>query len=477
MRMIVLSLLLMLSSEVAATAGQCEQLASLEISHAKVISTHSTESSCQATVRVWPEAVSKSQNSFIEVSVWLPPAANWNGRLLGLGNGGYSPALPQDQMAKYLAQGFVVAASDTGHKTESLDFVVEAQERIDYWGRLSVQVLGQYSKLLIQKYYQRPQHHSYFAGCSTGGHQALTAAQYFPAEYDGILAGAPGNNRVALNAAFLWLFQQSHQRLTGKQLLTRQDLKLVQQQVFSQCDLLDGKKDLVLDNPSQCAVDFTAVTCSDQSAEHCLSSEKIERIKNIYAGPQDPVTKQAIYPGFLPGTEFIDQYGWSSYWHDAKSATQPARADFWRYWAFQDPSWDPWQFDWHKDMEKAQQLLSPRIDALKTDLSPFVSQGHKLLLFHGLADPVVSASDTINYTAAVFDHTKIKEGSLNDSIQLYLIPGMAHCAGGNGINQVDFIPALLDWVEKGITPEHIMGSRIKNHKTIYQRRITPQLNH
>ncbi len=463
--------------------NNCRMLATLALPQAKilenaVVSSKSDDTlpatkTCKITIRIWPAPLSQSTDSFVDVYLWLPAKNHWNGRLLALGNGGYSPQIPVSQMTKYLAEGFAVAATDTGHKTETLDFVLGANERIDYWGRLAVQLLGQYSKLALNAYYQQPPNFSYFAGCSTGGHQALTAAQFYPDLYDGILAGAPGHNRVALNAAFLWLFQQSHDRSTGEQVLTKADLALLQQHVLAQCDTIDGLQDGIISAPQQCSINFAAFTCESADSQDCLNANKIARVKQLYAGPHDPITKKQIYPGFLPGTEFIDNQGWSGYWHDPAAPGQPARADFWRYWALSQQDWSPWQFDWHKDMLTAKSHLSSRIDATKTDLSAFVKYGGKLLLFHGLADPVVSATDTLSYAKAVFTNTPLAQDNLADALQLYLIPGMAHCAGGNGVNQIDFLPALINWVEQQKLPESITGYRTKSDQVIYQQTLKP----
>lgn len=475
-----------LASEAATTSTEfsepppiaCQKLVTLNLPDAQIVDTaieqhtETAQQRCKVTIRIWPAQLSSSATSFVDVYLWLPAIENWNGRLLALGNGGYSPQLPLSQMTRYLNEGFAVAATDTGHKTETLDFVIAANERIDYWGRLAVQLLGHYAKEVLQAYYQQPARFSYFAGCSTGGHQALTAAQYYPTLFDGILAGAPGHNRVALNAAFLWLFQQSHNQ-QGEQVLTKADLALLQQQVLAQCDARDGQRDGILSDPAQCQIDFAAFTCSETAATDCLSRDKITRIQALYAGPYDPVSQQQIYPGFLPGTEFVDQHGWSSYWHDAADAKQPARADFWRYWVFPERSWQPWQFDWHKDMLAAKAHLSARIDATKTDLSEFIQHGGKLLLFHGLADPVVSATDTLNYTTAVFTDTPLQTEDIAAAVQLYLIPGMAHCAGGSGVNQLDALPTLIQWVEQQQLPASLSGSRIEQEKTLYQQTLYP----
>src|SRR4051794_31087640 len=143
-------------------------------------------------------------DSEIHIEVWLPESSSWNGKLLGTGNGGYSGAIGYADMERGLRQGYAVAGSDTGHAGGDLKFGVGHPAKIEDWAWRAVHVMTETAKLVTRSYYGRFAAHSYFSGCSTGGQQALTEAQRYPGDYDGILAGAPGNNRVRLNIGFLW---------------------------------------------------------------------------------------------------------------------------------------------------------------------------------------------------------------------------------------------------------------------------------
>src|SRR5690606_21510275 len=115
-----------------------------------------------------------------------------------LGNGGYSSALPVEQMAAYVQKGYAVAATDTGHQGGDPDFAVGHPQAIDDWGWRAVHETAQAAKALARRHYGKAVRYSYFNGCSTGGHQALMEAQRFPGDFNGIVAGAPGNNRTRL---------------------------------------------------------------------------------------------------------------------------------------------------------------------------------------------------------------------------------------------------------------------------------------
>lgn len=451
-------------------ARACEALQNASFERATVVSTSWQEAQCNVTVRVRPPQ-SQSANSFIDVTVWMPDTANWNKRFIALGNGGYSPRLPVNAMAARIAEGFAVAASDTGHQSEQLDFVLAAPERIDFWGRTSVHVLNQYARKIMNAFYLQPAKYHYFAGCSTGGHQALTAAQYYPRDFDGIVAGAPGHNRVALNAAFLWLYQQSHAKPSGEAILSRDDLAVFNQFNLQSCDSLDGVDDGVIEQPGLCKPDYAALECSNDLPSQCLSANKIDRLKRILTGPTDPVTGEQIYPGFPVGSEFTGGYGWSAYWASPQNPSQPARSDFWRYWVFENKDWDPWQFDWHADIAFAKSKLSHRIDATKSNLSAFFAREGKLLLYHGMADPVVAFTDTVSYLELTKNASDWFGKPHGAPIQLYLIPGMSHCGGGHGLNTFDPFPALQKWVEQGVEPGRIPASRISDNDVITTRQI------
>lgn len=148
-----------------------------------------------------------SSDSAVTSEIWLPDPPAWNGKLLGTGNGGYSSALSYCEMADGLGRGFAVGGSDTGHQGDGLAFGEGHAEKIRDWAYRSTHVLAEDAKLLATAFYGKAPAHAYFAGCSTGGQQALSEAQRYPEDFDGIVSGDPGNDRILLNADFVesWL--------------------------------------------------------------------------------------------------------------------------------------------------------------------------------------------------------------------------------------------------------------------------------
>jgi feruloyl esterase len=207
----------------------------------------------------------------------------------------------------------------------------------------------------------------------------------------------------------------------------------------------------------------------------------------MYAGARDPITGTQIYAGWPAGSEapITDPSGrvvsgWSEYW----GTTEPARANFWRYWVFDDPNWNWWNFDFHRDVEYAKRKLGATIDATDADLRPFRDHGGKLLIYTGLADPVVSAYDTIAYYRQVIRVTSPAPAEspaairqTQDFARLFTVPGMTHCGGGPGPHVFDKLDLVVRWVERGIAPDGITAAKYvdddPNNGLALTRRLLP----
>jgi feruloyl esterase len=102
-------------------------------------------------------------------------------------------------------------------------------------------------------------------------------------------------------------------------------------------------------------------------------------------------------------------------------------------------------------------------------MSKFKAHGGKLLLYHGWADPAIQPEHTVNYYNAVL--AKMGKNQ-NNWMELFMVPGMGHCSGGAGPNQIDWMGALENWREKGQTPTSIIGKG-KNGETPMTRPLCP----
>lgn len=420
-----------------------------------------------AFCRIEAVATPTSQSE-IHFELWVPEGEAWNGKLVTTGNGGYSPALSYGDMAYAMRQGYAVMGGDTGHQTEDMLWGVTYPERIVDWGSRSIHAITVAGKALLEAKRGQAAQRAYYLGCSTGGHQGFAEAQRYPEDFDGIIAGAPGNNRTALNIEFMWRFRANRpQNDNLTQYLTPQKLRLITERAVAACDALDGVTDGVINDPRACTsahFDVTSLQCTGAEAPDCLTADQVRAAQLIYQGPRNPRTGEQLYPGWPVGSEA----GWSSY----MGVGEPVRADFWRYWVFEDPHWNWWTFDFDRDVSYARAKISPLVDQTSTDLSAFKAAGGKLLVYHGWSDPVVSAFDSINY----YEGVRTAQGSQEEVdafYRLFLVPGMGHCSGGSGATtlrgdgtavpvapQRDLLAAMDRWVETGQAPDDFIASRV-----------------
>ncbi len=407
-------------------------------------------------------AISKpAPDSEVHFEVWLPAAENWNGKFQGTGNGGYSGALDYAAMQKALGEGYATAGSDTGHSGEDLKFAVGHPGKIDDWGWRALHTMTENAKLIVRANYGHFAGHSYFYGCSTGGHQALMEAQRFPADYDGILAGDPGNNRVRLNIGFLWswlaLYKDSASALPASK------LPLINKAAIAACDASDGVKDGLISDPLRCKFNPATLLCKGADGEACLTAPQVAAVQKIYAGAKNPRTGEQLFAGWVRGSEL----GWAGYF---VGHNEPARTDFWRYWVFGDPAWDPRGFDFDKDVAWATSALAA-VDALNPDLKPFRANGGKIVMYSGWADPVVPPGDVVGYYDKV--RQTIGNAATEDFFRLFMVPGMGHCNGGPGPSAFDAMSALDAWVTKKAAPEKIIASHMTNGTADRTRPLCP----
>jgi len=135
-----------------------------------------------------------SSDSDIKIEVWLP-VSGWNGKFQAVGNGGWNGSIPYAALANAVIAGYATVGTDTGHVGNTSAFALGHPEKLIDFGHRAVHEMTVAAKA-IAAYYGNGPRLSYWNGCSNGGRQGLMEAQRYPADYDGILAGAPGNYRT-----------------------------------------------------------------------------------------------------------------------------------------------------------------------------------------------------------------------------------------------------------------------------------------
>ena len=232
-----------------------------------------------------------SSDSLINFELWVP-LEGWNGKFVVTGNGGYSPALRYGDMAYAIRQGYAVMGGDTGHQSVDLNSMIWGvghPEKIRDWGSRSIHAITLPGKAILAKLQGKPATRSYYYGCSTGGHQGYAEVQRYPEDFDGVIAGAPGSNRVALNAEFLWRYQSNRRPNTNNLILTPAKASLITAKVVEACDALDGVKDGVIADPRLCTrdkFDVASLQCGATDDTDCLTVEQVTAAQKIYEGPR-----------------------------------------------------------------------------------------------------------------------------------------------------------------------------------------------
>ncbi|MEI9900190.1 MAG: tannase/feruloyl esterase family alpha/beta hydrolase, partial [Hyphomicrobium sp.] len=344
---------------------------------------------CRIELRVTP-----TPDSQIGIEVWTPEGSAWNGKLLGIGNGGYSSLLDYPAMAEGLRGGYAVVATDQGHQGDDLWFVVGHPGKIDDWADRAIHVMTTTAKLVVRDMLGRFPDRTYFNGCSTGGFQGMAETQRYPDDYDGVVAGAPGYPRLNLSASFLAAWAVNHDA-NGTEILPLSKLPMLNKAAIDACGA-DG----VIEDPRACHFDPAALLCKAADGPECLTAAQVGVVRAIYAGPRTPRTAEPVFPGWDPGSEAPGgntRLGWTAY---IVGQPEPVRLELWKYWLFGDPAFDWRSFDLGRDLTAANALL-PVMNATSPHLDAFRAHGGKLLMYHGWADNVSSARGTIDYYDSV----------------------------------------------------------------------------
>jgi tannase/feruloyl esterase len=397
-----------------------------------------------------------SSDSDITVEVWLP-IENWNGKLQGVGNGGWAGSIFYFLMANALRSGYAVVATDTGHVGGMGDgaFAFNHPEKVTDFAWRAVHEMTVVAKALIESYYGKAPRLSYWNGCSTGGRQGLKEAQRYPSDYDGILDGAPANFMTHLATHSLWV---AHATLKDQaSYIPKDKFATLHKAVLDACDGLDGVKDGVLENPRQCKFDPKSIECAagtDTSA--CLTAPQVDAARKIYGPARNPRTGAEIFPGLERGSEM----GWGAL--AAGPGPLSISADHFKYIVFGNPDWDYKTLDFDRDVAKADQVDNGLLNATSPNLRAFFNRGGKILMYHGWNDQLIAPGNSINYYNSVVKELGLE--TVSKSMRLFMAPGMDHCFGGDGPNVFDGMAALERWVEQHEAPEQLIASHIANGK-------------
>lgn len=503
--LVLLALALSAGAQAKEKKMECEDLARLSLPHTKIElaqrvpagpmvapdgKTYEVPAFCRIHGLAKP-----TEKSHINFELWLP-AQGWTGRYYQHGQGGSGGVISYATLAKELRSGNAAAATDDGHvKPADLgsSWALEGPEILIDFGYRALKETSDHARALIRAYYGKPQHHAYFGGCSDGGRLAFMAAQRFPEDWDGIIAGAPGNDRIGFSGGStawvgkLWLDNPEGRIPPGK-------LPAIQRAALASCTPDAHVVNGIAADPRFCPFDPSVMTCKGEETNECLTAPQVDTLRKIYAGPRSARTGESIYRGWPPTSEANGNWGyfitggdwkpiWSAHRSDEPGWLSRAR-QFYQDFVYEDANWDFRQLDLDRDLAQAKnkQLAGERMEsvlnAVDTDLSRLRSKGGKILMYFGWADDAITPLGGIDY----YEQVARESGgwaSTQDFFRLFLAPGMNHCVGGAGPNafgQAAGAPALKDdaehdvrraleaWVERGVAPRKIVATKYFDDK-------------
>jgi Tannase and feruloyl esterase len=492
----VASLGMLLAVPASAVAASCESLASLSLPNITVTAAQTipagdytaangqTFSNLPTFCRVAATATPTSQSD-INFEVWMPPTGTWNRIFRGEGSGGSAGAITFPLMANAIQRNYATMSNDNGHTGSNWSFSLQP-ERVNDFGYRSQHVTTLAAKAIIRAYYQKPADFSYFYGCSQGGHHALMEAQHYPDDYDGIVAGAyAGIDWTALMFGELWTGVNSSVKGPDYDLPQAQ-LDLVTNAAVAQCGRQDGgvASDPFLNDPRDCHFNPATLQCKPgQDPSTCLTSTQLQAVQAIYQGASNPRTHRQIWPGFLPGSETF----WREVLVGNPNAPGGSSASFFRDGVFAgQPGFNFLNINFDSDVDLTNNkpagsglTWQEALDANDPYLDGFKRRGGKLLLYHGFADPFVTPLGSLDYYTAMIGANGHGQGAVKETqsfARLFMAPGVTHCGGGPGANVFngpdnlggpedsdhDVFLALRQWVEQGIAPKRIIGTKYVN---------------
>lgn len=414
----------------------------------------------------------------------------WNGRFYYQGNGGLDGAVLPAQgalgggpLTGALFQGFAVISSDAGHTGAQTPFFgMEPQARLDY-GYQAVEKLTPMAKKLITQAYGVPPGRSYIGGCSNGGRHAMVAASRLGDAYDGYLVGAPGYRLPLAATAQIWGVQQwmtlatpgatiKHPMNPNAALpdlgsaFTAQERQTVAQAIAEKCDALDGLRDGIVHATQACQATFnihSAVgTCSGERNGSCLSAAQKTLVASVFAGAKRADGK-SIYASF-PYDPGVAGSNWATWKFVNSLALDPLAAGV--VFAVPPGPLDPLKDDIQARLDKLSavnetyresglQFMMPVGQDNPVNMAALRARGAKMVLYHGVSDPIFSAEDTRQWME------RLRHAGVNtqqDFARYFPIPGMNHCSGGPATDQVDLLTPLVRWVEQGVPPQAVVAT-------------------
>ena len=395
-------------------------------------------------------ASTRAVNSDVKFEVWLP-AERWSGDIMPAGSSFWGGALPFARMREVLATGAVTVGTNLGLEGFSgPSFAIDHPEKLENLKMEPLHVVIERARSLAAAYYPGGPTFTVMNECGGGGSRDVMAmVQRFPNDLDAAVSVNFTNYGTRHGVSQMWLFDATHR--SPDALLPASKLPMLHDAVLDACDLNDGVKDRIIENPKACAFDPGAIQCKGADSASCLTPGQVTAVRRMYETPRHERTGEAIYGPMERGSEL----GWG----DMIGSNEPYRyaVAYYRNLVFKDPAWtyDKQRPNFGSDVDRSESLANA-INHTNPDLGAFVKRGGKLLLVGGWKDDLPPQNVVSYYESVV----KTMGENVRDSVRLFMVPGMHHCFGGTfpGAYKVDFDPvqAVRQWKATGKAPDQIV---------------------
>ncbi len=409
-----------------------------------------------------------------EIRFELRMPTEWNGRFLFEG-GGYMDGVDWPAYGTLfgmlspnaLDRGFAVVRTNSGHDSpngNAIDgaFSYDQQAKLDYaFNALEKVTLS--AKKIVSTYYGKTPEHSYFAGCSNGGRQAMLVSQRYPDYFDGVVSGDPSFNISRLSPRLVWninvLAEIAPKDSNGNPIISKSysdsDLKFIADAVRKKCDPLDGLEDGVINDIAGCTFDPTSLVCKGAKSDRCITAGQASTLTKIMTGPLNPNGEPLYQP--LPYDTGLDG-SWrftflgTSATSNGDSFIETAGLHTLRYHSLTppDPDFDPKTMNLANTLERIRETQALN-DAEATLMNAF-AEGSKLIIYNGVSDFALSVFELAEW----YDNTdQATPGDIQEWARMFFVPGMGHCGGGIATDKFDPLSAIIDWVEGGNAPDYL----------------------
>jgi pimeloyl-ACP methyl ester carboxylesterase len=417
----------------------------------------------------------------VVVQTWLP-LDDWNGRFVAVGGSAWAAGLGDYGLAPVVAQGYAAASTDaglSGDPTSPGAWAIKQNgevnmELLTNFASRSIHELALLGKAVTASYFNSAPEYSYWFGCSTGGRQGLVAAQKYPTDFNGIVAGAPAIYWTEYVIAELWPQVVMHDENLFP---SPCEFNAITDAAVLACDTLDGVQDNVVTDLRSCKFDpFTQVgkKINCEGGEVVITKAVASIVRKIWEGLKTTSGKP-LWSG-LPIDSSLDYLANTTVNNGARTGSPFLIPDTWiRYFVTANPTFNISAVDtvelsklYFESVAKYRDV----IDSASPDLSGLRDSGSKLLVWHGKADQLIFPQGTVKYRKLV-EREMGGNSKVDNFFRLFLAPGVDHCGAGTtpGAVPTDPLGSLRAWVENGTAPEVLEAETLPTTKAHFSRSI------